>query len=153
MILSAGHRSQEGANVLSEKPPGKEKITTAIICVAKPIKIPIGTEASVLVTTAGSGLMTIKGPKNQKKMNQMLPARGKEDVWPHSAFQLLVTSFSWKPVLLHKHAIFSVGIEPPRAVVTPKIDEEKEPPKMHEIEETVQQEGEVNKIKDQNGNR
>lgn len=39
-ILSAAQRSQQSAKILSEKPPVKEDISTATICVAKPIKIP-----------------------------------------------------------------------------------------------------------------
>lgn len=48
--------------------------------------------------------------------------------------------------MLHRHKIVSVESEPSGAFVSPRIDDEKEAPKMDETDENGEWEGELMKI-------
>lgn len=64
VILSAAHQLRENAYILSKTLPVHKEITTAVIGVSMLTTIPAEMEAPVMVSTSGSGLMTIERPTN-----------------------------------------------------------------------------------------
>lgn len=95
-------------------PPDDTIYWTAVIEVARAIKVKAETGSPVMVKKSGSGLITIKSRSDHKKMNRLLPAQRIEEAQQHRAFLIIVTNFSEKPLLLHKHTISVVGTKPPK---------------------------------------
>lgn len=86
-------------------------------------------------------------------MNLLRPTRSEEDVRPLWTLPLIFISFSGKPVEFHKHTNMDVKTKPPDAVVMPRIDDEKEAPRIDETDETGQQESNLMKINDRGENQ
>lgn len=112
-----------------------EDFNTAFLLVAKSIMIPAKTEATIVVTRTESRLMTTEIPANQNNMDRLFAARSIENFRPHSALLLIVTNFSIKPEMLHKHTIFAVGTKLLSAFVMQRINEKEKAKMMDETNE------------------
>lgn len=86
--------------------------------IEKQLSIAEDTESSDSAVTSYNGLMTNERLEKHKPTNIVLPARGILEVQKSVPFQLLVASFTKRPVRLSKDILIVVGNEPPEKIIS-----------------------------------
>lgn len=96
----------------------------ATSCVAMLITTVVRTDSPVVAVTSKCGLMTLERILTAKQTTQMLPARGIRVAVRSILFSTLVTDFSTKTAVLHKHINIAFGTGVLECIVEPEQNDE-----------------------------
>lgn len=106
--------------VLSPEVDIEEPNNLTTIRVAKLITIRAETESLVAVVASKPYLITMKRNQTAKLTQRIVPTRTIHEVQTSVPFPLLLTYFSKKHFLLHKHMFIASGGGPPECIVRPE---------------------------------
>lgn len=108
------------STLFSREEPMEKQNEHKTIQFAKLITISVKPESKVFFVTSKWGSMTIERMKTAKQTQPILPARDIHRFRTNVLSRLLVTSFTEKPVVLHKHFCIALETGPPECIMKPE---------------------------------